>query len=85
MCREGELGVVGGIGGRRGVVVGGRVGWCGAEGNGGWGGTFRWVKVTGNWVCLFAGAGIVPASSPVGAWRETGVKLSTLLNVFGLH
>ncbi|EBR1864053.1 hypothetical protein, partial [Salmonella enterica] len=26
-----------------------------------------------------------PASSPVGEWRETGVKLSTMLNVFGLH
>ncbi|EDY0375032.1 isochorismate synthase, partial [Salmonella enterica subsp. diarizonae] len=25
------------------------------------------------------------ASSPVGEWRETGVKLSTMLNVFGLH
>ncbi|WP_254868007.1 hypothetical protein, partial [Salmonella enterica] len=24
-------------------------------------------------------------SSPVGEWRETGVKLSTMLNVFGLH
>ncbi|WP_261780099.1 hypothetical protein, partial [Salmonella enterica] len=23
--------------------------------------------------------------SPVGEWRETGVKLSTMLNVFGLH
>ncbi|WP_239822695.1 hypothetical protein, partial [Salmonella enterica] len=22
---------------------------------------------------------------PVGEWRETGVKLSTMLNVFGLH
>ena len=32
-----------------------------------------------------AGAGIVPASSPLGEWRETGVKLSTMLNVFGLH
>jgi isochorismate synthase len=38
-----------------------------------------------NTVRLFAGAGIVPASSPVGEWRETGVKLSTMLNVFGLH
>ncbi|HAK83357.1 MAG TPA: isochorismate synthase, partial [Shigella sp.] len=24
-------------------------------------------------------------SSPLGEWRETGVKLSTMLNVFGLH
>ncbi|MBC6276116.1 hypothetical protein D0000_22790, partial [Salmonella enterica subsp. enterica serovar Newport] len=35
-----------------------------------------------NQVRLFAGAGIVPASSPVGEWRETGVKLSTMLNGF---
>ena len=28
---------------------------------------------------------IVPASSPESEWRETGVKLSTMLNVFGLH
>ncbi|MDQ8576307.1 chorismate-binding protein, partial [Klebsiella aerogenes] len=34
---------------------------------------------------LFAGAGIVPASSPLGEWRETGVKLTTMLNVFGLN
>ena len=36
-------------------------------------------------VRFFAGAGIVPASSPVAEWRETGAKLSTMLNVFGLH
>ncbi|WP_368751838.1 hypothetical protein, partial [Klebsiella oxytoca] len=29
--------------------------------------------------------GIVPASSPLGEWRETGVKLTTMLNVFGLQ
>ncbi|MDN7221307.1 isochorismate synthase, partial [Klebsiella pneumoniae] len=28
---------------------------------------------------------IVPASSPLGEWRETGVKLTTMLNVFGLN
>lgn len=42
-------------------------------------------EAAGNQVRLFAGAGIVPASSPLGEWRETGVKLSTMLNVFGLH
>jgi len=41
--------------------------------------------VKANRVRLFAGAGIVPASSPESEWRETGVKLSTMLNVFGLH
>ncbi|PZV81972.1 isochorismate synthase EntC [Salmonella enterica] len=66
-------------------LFGGIVGWCDAEGNGEWVVTIRCAKLHGNQVRLFAGAGIVPASSPVGEWRETGVKLSTMLNVFGLH
>lgn len=66
-------------------LFGGIVGWCDAEGNGEWVVTIRCAKLCGNQVRLFAGAGIVPASSPVGEWRETGVKLSTMLNVFGLH
>lgn len=47
--------------------------------------TIRCARLHEKSVRLFAGAGIVPASSPVGEWRETGVKLSTMLNVFGLH
>ncbi|ENY9400973.1 isochorismate synthase EntC [Salmonella enterica] len=66
-------------------LFGGIVGWCDAEGNGEWVVAIRCAKLRGNQVRLFAGAGIVPASSPVGEWRETGVKLSTMLNVFGLH
>ncbi|EBM1299629.1 isochorismate synthase EntC [Salmonella enterica] len=66
-------------------LFGGIVGWCDAEGNGEWVVTIRCAKLHGNQVRLFAGAGIVPASSPVGEWRETGGKLSTMLNVFGLH
>ncbi|HCC0887695.1 TPA: isochorismate synthase EntC [Salmonella enterica] len=66
-------------------LFGGIVGWCDAEGNGEWVVTIRCAKLHGNQVRLFAGAGIVPASSPIGEWRETGVKLSTMLNVFGLH
>ncbi|EJS8595545.1 isochorismate synthase EntC [Salmonella enterica] len=66
-------------------LFGGIVGWSDAEGNGEWVVTIRCAKLQGNQVRLFAGAGIVPASSPVGEWRETGVKLSTMLNVFGLH
>ncbi|POT58739.1 isochorismate synthase EntC [Citrobacter amalonaticus] len=66
-------------------LFGGIVGWCDAEGNGEWVVTIRCAKLLKNQVRLFAGAGIVPASSPVGEWRETGVKLSTMLNVFGLH
>lgn len=66
-------------------LFGGIVGWCDADGNGEWVVTIRCAKLHKNQVRLFAGAGVVPASSPVGEWRETGVKLSTMLNVFGLH
>ena len=53
--------------------------------NGRWSEISSEELVVGDKVRLFAGAGIVPASSPLGEWRETGVKLSTMLNVFGLH
>lgn len=66
-------------------LFGGIVGWCDSEGNGEWVVTICRARLHNNTVRLFAGAGIVPASSPVGEWRETGVKLSTMLNVFGLH
>lgn len=66
-------------------LFGGIVGWCDAEGNGEWVVTIRCARVAKNQIRLFAGAGIVPASSPESEWRETGVKLSTMLNVFGLH
>ncbi|KNC93091.1 isochorismate synthase EntC [Trabulsiella odontotermitis] len=66
-------------------LFGGIVGWCDDEGNGEWVVTIRCARVRENQVRLFAGAGIVPASSPLSEWRETGVKLSTMLNVFGLH
>ena len=66
-------------------LFGGIVGWCDAEGNGEWVVTIRCARLLRNQVRFFAGAGIVPASSPVAEWRETGAKLSTMLNVFGLH
>ncbi|WP_342321664.1 isochorismate synthase EntC [Kosakonia sp. BYX6] len=66
-------------------LFGGIVGWCDAEGNGEWVVTIRCARIHNNNVRLFAGAGIVPASSPLGEWRETGVKLTTMLNAFGLH
>ncbi|WP_413738297.1 isochorismate synthase [Sodalis sp. RH21] len=64
---------------------GGIVGWSDAEGNGEWVVTIRCASITDNHMRLFAGAGIVPASSPENEWQETGLKLSTMLNVFGLH
>ena len=66
-------------------LCGGIVGWCDAEGNGEWVVTIRCARVRENHIRLFAGAGIVPASSPLGEWRETGVKLTTMLNAFGLN
>lgn len=66
-------------------LFGGIVGWCDAEGNGEWVVTIRCARLHGSQVRLFAGAGIVPASSPVSEWHETGTKLSTMLNVFGLN
>ncbi|MDF7681581.1 isochorismate synthase EntC [Enterobacteriaceae bacterium ESL0689] len=65
-------------------LFGGIVGWCDEEGNGEWVVTIRCARLHQRTLRLFAGAGIVPASSPEGEWRETGVKLTTMLNVFGL-
>ncbi|HFG7809092.1 TPA: isochorismate synthase EntC [Salmonella enterica subsp. enterica serovar Java] len=65
-------------------LFGGIVGWCDAEGNGEWVVAIRCARLHKNQVRLFAGAGIVPASSPAREWRETSVKLSTMLNAFGL-
>ncbi|WP_308560919.1 isochorismate synthase EntC [uncultured Klebsiella sp.] len=66
-------------------LFGGIVGWCDDEGNGEWVVTIRCARLHQRTLRLFAGAGIVPASSPLGEWRETGVKLTTMLNVFGLQ
>ena len=66
-------------------LFGGIVGWCDDEGNGEWVVTIRCARLHQNQIRLFAGAGIVPASSPIAEWRETGTKLSTMLNVFGLQ
>lgn len=66
-------------------LFGGIVGWCDEQGNGEWVVTIRCGKVNGNRVRLFAGAGIVPESTPESEWRETGVKLNTMLHAFGLN
>lgn len=66
-------------------LFGGIVGWCDDRGNGEWVVTIRCGTVKGDQVRLFAGAGIVPDSSPESEWRETGVKLNTMLRAFGLN
>lgn len=62
----------------------GMVGWCDDEGNGEWVVTIRCATVEADTVRLFAGAGIVEASSPEAEWRETEAKLGTMLNAFGI-
>ncbi|GAA3904347.1 MULTISPECIES: isochorismate synthase [Gibbsiella] len=66
-------------------LFGGIVGWCDANGDGEWVVTIRCGTVDGKQVRLFAGAGIVQDSLPESEWRETGVKLSTILRAFGLN
>ncbi len=51
-------------------LFGGIVGWCDDEGNGEWVVTIRCARLHQRSLRLFAGAGIVPASSPLGEWRE---------------
>lgn len=66
-------------------LFGGIVGWCDDHGNGEWVVAIRCARIKQNCISLFAGAGIVPDSSPLSEWQETGVKLSTMLNVLGLN
>ncbi|MGC0834822.1 chorismate-binding protein, partial [Pantoea agglomerans] len=66
-------------------LFGGIGGWCDDQGNGAWVVTSRCGTVNGPRVRLFAGAGIVADSPPESEWRETGVKLDTMLRAFGLQ
>jgi isochorismate synthase len=63
----------------------GMVGWCDAAGNGEWVVTIRCGTVAGDCLRLFAGAGIVEASSPAAEWAETQAKLGTMLAACGLN
>ncbi|MEJ8675168.1 isochorismate synthase [Chromobacterium amazonense] len=65
-------------------VFSGMVGWCDEEGNGEWAVTIRCATVAENRAQLFAGAGIVAASTPESEWAETQAKLGTMLSAFGL-
>ncbi|RON09793.1 isochorismate synthase [Pseudomonas brassicacearum] len=62
----------------------GMVGWCDAQGNGEWVVTIRCGTIKRNRVRLFAGAGIVEASSPDSEWTEVQTKLGTMLRACGL-
>ena len=63
----------------------GLVGWCDDEGNGEWAIAIRCAHVSGKTARLFAGAGIVAGSDPDKEWRETGDKMRTMLNAFGIQ
>ncbi|QEL54544.1 isochorismate synthase [Chromobacterium paludis] len=65
-------------------VFSGMVGWCDEEGNGEWAVTIRCATLFGRQARLFAGAGIVAASTPEAEWAETEAKLGTMLAAFGL-
>ncbi|WP_166243339.1 isochorismate synthase DhbC [Paenibacillus turpanensis] len=62
----------------------GMVGWCDASGNGEWIVTIRCAEVSGRFLRLFAGAGIVGASKPEDELKETSAKFRTMLNAMGL-
>lgn len=61
----------------------GMVGWQNADGDGEWVVTIRCAEAEGNRLRLFAGAGVVAASSPEAETAETGAKFRTFLNAVG--
>ncbi|MDX6740074.1 isochorismate synthase [Actinocorallia sp. A-T 12471] len=62
----------------------GSVGWCDASGDGEWAVTIRCAEVSPWEIRLYAGAGIVPGSTPEGELAETSAKFRTLLRVLGV-
>lgn len=61
----------------------GMVGWQNADGDGEWVVTIRCAEVEGRSLRLFAGAGVVAASSPEAETAETGAKFRTFLSAVG--
>lgn len=62
----------------------GIVGWCNSRGDGEWVITIRCGVVRHDTLRIFAGAGIVAASSPDTEWTEVQTKLGTMLRATGL-
>ncbi|HKR47976.1 MAG TPA: isochorismate synthase [Pseudonocardiaceae bacterium] len=56
----------------------GPVGWLDARGDGEWGIALRCAEITGNKARLFAGCGIVAASSPSAELEESEIKLGAM-------
>lgn len=61
----------------------GMVGWQDADGDGEWVVTIRCAEAEGNALRLFAGAGIVAASTPEAETAETAAKFRTFLHAVG--
>ena len=62
----------------------GAVGWCNAAGDGRWSVSIRCAEVSGRTARLYAGAGIVPGSTPVSETNETSVKFKAMLAALGI-
>lgn len=62
----------------------GAVGWCDGRGDGAWHVAIRCAEIAGRQARLYAGAGIVPGSDPMGEAAETGAKFGALLAALGL-
>jgi isochorismate synthase len=63
----------------------GMVGWCDEKGDGEWAITLRCAEIRGKRARLFAGAGIVDGSVPRDEFKETEIKLQTMLSALGLR
>lgn len=61
------------------------VGWFDATGDGEFAVAIRSGLVAGTSVALYAGAGLVDASDPLGEWRETELKLAALTGALGIE
>ncbi|MGB3438566.1 MAG: isochorismate synthase [Actinophytocola sp.] len=63
----------------------GLVGWSDAAGDGDWVVTIRCGEVSGAGLRLYAGAGIVPGSTPDAEFAETAAKFRTFLSALGVE
>jgi isochorismate synthase len=59
------------------------VGWQDADGDGEWVVTIRCAEAEGRALRLFAGAGVVAASTPEAETAETAAKFRTFLSAVG--
>jgi isochorismate synthase len=62
----------------------GAVGWCDSAGDGRWHVSIRCAELDGDQARLYAGAGIVPGSTPDGEVAETAAKFRAMLDAFGI-